>query len=359
MLQRGVPLTVSGGADPGAVVTVRLGDETAEVRADGQGAWTTRLGPFAAAHEPRALMAATEDGDEAEVTDLLVGDVFLAAGQSNMWWPLQHADGNNAVLRRAPVNTSLRLYREPPRCASGPRKAAGEWTGSGWEDAKQFSAIGYHFGQAYAAADDVPVGIILAARGGSPIEAWLPPGALPQEASERRAAALRAQADERAAFAAALPSWFAAYEDDPSAAPPPPAWPTDGDLAHLPGCYWGGMLHGLKDTPIAGVLWYQGETDAAHVTRGYDALLTAFLGALRANWGESLPVIVFGLPPFDPVPATALIRADQESVAAADARTTLVAADDPAADPLELHPRPKRGPAKRAAAAMRKLRAGR
>lgn len=356
VLQRGLPVLVSGIAAPDAGLTVRLGAEEVAVRSDGEGVWIARLGPFEAGFEPLTLTAMDSDGHAAHVPDLLVGDVFLASGQSNMAWQLQHAAADNAVLRRGSPPEGLRLYREPPRCASTPRQATGRWTGSGWDDAKRFSAIGYHFGRAYAAEEGVPVGIVLAARGGSPIDAWLPPNLLPADARRERARTLEARDRARAAFMPAMSTWLARNGKDPTGTDDPPAWPTDGALRHLPGCYWDGMLEGLSQMPIAGVLWYQGETDAYDGTPGYEGRLTTLIGAFRQAWGVGLPVIVFGLPPYEPVPETAAVRAAQDGVAAGDPKTVLVPADDLAADPLELHPRPKRGPAERAAAAMLRLR---
>ena len=301
--------------------------------------------PSLPANATSRAMTVTGETTVVVLSDILVGDVWLAAGQSNMAWPLQHTAEDNAVLRRRPVERTLRLYREPPRCSDAPQPANGRWTGSAWVNAKKFSAIGYHFGRALA-EEGVPVGIVLAARGGSPIEAWLPPDALPPASAAERRGLLAERDGRRAAFPVAMDEWLAVHEGDLADAPPPPSWPDTAP--HLPGCYWDGMISGLHDTSVAGVLWYQGETDATRGTTGYADRLSLLLIELRKAYGRDLPIIVFGLPPLRTEPHTTAIRRAQEAVAAADPNTFLVPAEEPDADVLELHPRPKRGPAERA-----------
>ena len=354
VLQRGAPITVLGTADPGEGLLVTLGDARRVARADGEGRWTATFAPSAADAFPRALSVRAADGEALRVPGLLIGDVWIAAGQSNMAWATQLDAADNGVLRRALMDPTLRLYREPPRCADGPEPAAGQWTGSEWDDAKTFSAIGYHFGRALAAETGVPVGIVQAARGGSPIDAWVPTDRLDApgfgDAPARRRAAERAVAEGRRAFAEAMLSWLTAYADEPEDAHAPPPWPSDADWRHVPGCYWDGMLAGLTGTPVAGMLWYQGESDATRGGAGYAQRLEVFLGAVRAAWGDDLPILVFGLPPYEGEPATARVRRAQEAVAARDGATVLVPSEAPGHDPLELHPREKREPARRAAA---------
>ena len=354
VVQRDAPLAVSGSSEPGNRVEVSFHGHVVMARADSSGRWRARLPAMPAHAEPSALVARDADG-ATRIADLRVGDVWMVAGQSNAGWALQHDGADNGVLRRAPVDPALRLFRVPPRCAKSPVSARGAWTHSDWTGARNFSALGYHFGQALRArAPDVPVGIVQVARGGSPLAAWLPPAVLkdaaPEAAARRRAAQTRdREAVREHAVDARL--WLDAFARAPEAAPPPPV----PDLAwtHVPGCYWDGMLWGLRDVPVAGMLWYQGETDATRGTVDYGRRLRAFLQAVRRGRGN-LPVVVFGLPPLDTQPRTEIVRAAQKEVAATDPLTVFVPAEAPGHDPLELHPRNKRDPAQRAAAIVGK-----
>ena len=353
VLQRGVPITLSGRATPGATVTVTLGQTRVQSLSAPDGRWSATLPAQATSAEPRELNIRTTEA-ELEIGDIRIGDVWIVAGQSNAAWPTQQDHLDNGRLRRAPLREGLRLYRQPPNCAKAPAPAAGEWRLSDWEGAKNFSALGYHFGAALAdAAPTVPVGIIQAARGGSPLDAWLPPDALAVAPDALRRRQVRVEADRaaRAAYPARVRAWLERHGLNPQTAPPPPSFDA-GDWVHVPGCYWDGMLESLADTPVAGVLWYQGETDATRGNTNYAGHLEAFLQVVRARWGGALPVVVIGLPPYAGQARTPVIRAAQREVASADPHTYFVPAEAPDHDVLELHPRNKRDPALRAAQAL-------
>ncbi|WP_407354677.1 sialate O-acetylesterase [Luteimonas sp. R10] len=172
VLQRDRPLPVWGWAAPGTAVQVTFDGRRAEAVADADGRWSAVL-PAHAAGGPFEITVTA--GDETIVVrDVLVGDVWLASGQSNMEWPLLQTDGAEAEIARAD-DPLIRHFKVPKSWADTPqaRLAGGAWAVASPQTVGDFSAVGYHFARELRAATGVPVGIIDSSWGGSAIEAWM------------------------------------------------------------------------------------------------------------------------------------------------------------------------------------------
>ena len=172
VLQRGVPLVVWGWANPGEKVTVELPRRSKSVAADKDGKWQVTLealkngGPFDMVVKGKNTIT---------VKDLLVGDVWLCAGQSNMEWPLSNADNAGDVIPAA-TNSNIRLLHVKAGQFGKPADdIPNTWTVCSPQTASGFSAVGYFFGQKLQAETGVPMGLIGTAWGGTPIELWLSP----------------------------------------------------------------------------------------------------------------------------------------------------------------------------------------
>src|SRR5690606_9211298 len=112
-------------------------------------------------------------GQRVQLRDVLVGDVWLCGGQSNMLFSLRASIGGDEALKRAKRET-LRFYRVPNRPAYAPASSArGEWQVSSAETAAGFSAVAFYFAERLQREVDVPIGLILSAVGGSPVESWI------------------------------------------------------------------------------------------------------------------------------------------------------------------------------------------
>ncbi|QAY71047.1 sialate O-acetylesterase [Xylanimonas protaetiae] len=177
VLQRDRPLTVTGRGTPGAPVTLGLGGEAWTGTAAADGTWTVTLGPLAASAEPRTLTV-TCGADTLHRRDVVVGDVWLMAGQSNMelWLSRTRHAFPDALTVTDPL---LRQVAVPQvaRVAGplDPLDATGvAWTSLSPATAPDFSAVGYFFARALRERYNVPVGIIATGVGGTPIDAWLP-----------------------------------------------------------------------------------------------------------------------------------------------------------------------------------------
>ncbi len=175
VVQREAPLPVWGEGEPGTTVRVELagGEAVGSVEADGR--WLVRL-PALPAGGPYGLLAESSTGERALSRDILIGDVFLCSGQSNMEWPLADTTEAAAAIASA-ADDGLRLLTVPKRTALFPRRDLNAaWQVSTPGTAPAFSAVGWHAGRALRQRDPaIPVGLINASWGGTAIESWLSP----------------------------------------------------------------------------------------------------------------------------------------------------------------------------------------
>lgn len=173
VLQRDHPLPVWGRATPGAKVRVSFDGHDATTIAAGDGAWRVEL-PAHAAGGPFQLRVREGDAEEIAVRDVLVGDVWLASGQSNMEWPVAQAADAPAEIARA-TDPLIRHFKIP-KSWSGEAQAqlaGGKWVASSPQAAGNFSAVAYFFARELRRTTGVPIGIIDSTWGGSRIEAWM------------------------------------------------------------------------------------------------------------------------------------------------------------------------------------------
>ena len=169
VLQQGQNVPIWGWADPGEQITVRIDSQVLKTQADQSGTWQVVLSPLRPKH-PREM---TIQGDKTIVLrDILVGEVWICSGQSNMEFPLGSA--LNADLEvPAAEQADVRLYTVPRACSLEPRQnAEARWAVCAPEVAKDFSAVGYFFGRRIHEALEVPVGLIDISWGGTQAEEW-------------------------------------------------------------------------------------------------------------------------------------------------------------------------------------------
>lgn len=180
VLQRGRPLRVWGWADPGEAITVRVADARADGVTDANGRWRVTLPPLTAGgpFELRVHGKTT-----LRVRDVLVGEVWLCAGQSNMRFPLGATDTASADVPAAHV-PRLRLFTVARRTALVPvDDVRGAWHPTTPETARDFSAVAYYFGRELATTLDVPIGLVHASWSGTAGEEWLDRASLERDPS--------------------------------------------------------------------------------------------------------------------------------------------------------------------------------
>lgn len=296
VLQQDQPINIWGWAEPGEALRLQMAGLSVNVRADTAGRWKAVFNPLKAEGrgEPLVLVIKGSQSPEVRLEDILVGEVWVCSGQSNMEWTLGRTHSPSAEIRRADL-PHIRLFQVPRRTAVIPQEdMESEWVLCRPETARDFSAVAYYFGREIHSHVDVPVGLISTSWGGTRIEPWTPPAgfkAVP-EVSDILDVVDESRKTYRINVGRALPDlqeWVktaseAVIEDtDPSL---PPELP-DHPLNHpqQPTSLYNGMVHALVPFGIRGALWYQGE---ANRNDGpiYEKKMEALIKGWREIWGQ-------------------------------------------------------------------------
>ncbi len=173
VLQRQQPVPVWGKASSGALVKVEFAGQQLSDTADKEGSWRVDLSPLKASKQSRALVVSSGD-DKVVINDVLVGEVWLCSGQSNMEWPM-HGSENAAAEIAAANYPAIRLYKTPLIPSVKPmERINSKWQVCSPDTVRSFSAVSYFFGRKIHNDLDVPVGLLLSAWGGTRIEPWTP-----------------------------------------------------------------------------------------------------------------------------------------------------------------------------------------
>lgn len=333
VLQQGRPLPVWGWTAPGATVRVRIGGQERRTTAAADGRWQVVVGPFAAG----TTLAMTVDGPQSvTLEDLLAGEVWLCAGQSNMFWFLNAVRDAPAEIAAADA-PRIRLFSLLERSSTVPLRApegvVHQWTPCHPSVVGNFSAVAYYFGRELQRRLDVPVGLINCSYGGTSAETWM---------SEAAVRAFGGFAGELAALDAARPAIEAGSFDHGSS-------PLLRKRREIPTLAANGMLLPLAGFPLAGVVWYQGESNADRAQQ-YRTLLPALIADWRTQWRDpQLPFIIVQLAGYGQAPGEPSatdegwcgVMAAQSAVAATVPRCGLACAYDQG-DERDVHPLVKR-----------------
>jgi sialate O-acetylesterase len=171
VLQRETPVKIWGWADPGERVRVNIINQTKSTRTDRNGKWSVTLDPLKAGGPVELTI---QGKNTIKLTNVLIGDVWLGSGQSNMEWPVsQSADAEEEISLANHPN--IRLFSVPRYMASSPKEDidSGEWHVCSPETVERFSAVGYYFARHLNRELDVPIGIINSSWGGTIAETWI------------------------------------------------------------------------------------------------------------------------------------------------------------------------------------------
>ena len=351
---------VKGNADPAGRFTLTFDVPT------GPGPWRLELLEF----EGKRI------ADEMQIRDVEFGMVWLASGQSNMGRPLHMTGEPKAITGEVP---RVRLFSVDRRHSwNRLDELAGAWSVCSPESAALFSAVALFFG--LAISKSTPIGLIDSCWGGSPIESWIDPSvlnALPAFASRRGYwdAIYRETQPERdypqmaERFQAILDDWRTAQDNHrkenaaakkPGSGPPPrPNGPGD---PHTPGVLFNAMIAPLAVLRLTGIIWYQGEANAARPD-SYAALFAALITHWRRLFADpKLPFCFVQLPnynPADPIVAAGWPRIREAQRLTLNVDRTAMAVTIDAGDPQDIHPADKRTVGERLARVASRLLAGR
>lgn len=292
VLQREKPLPVWGWADPGEHVTVTFGDQTVGTTTGPDGRWSVVLSSLPASSVPAELVAAGKT--TLRIIDVVVGDVWLCSGQSNMEWPVKWAQ--NAEQEMAAANAPLIRHNKIKQTVSS---APSERVDAGWvvctpATVGDFTAIGYFFARDLQPRLNVPIGLVNSTWGGTPIEAWLSATALRSDpafgvVAQRWGQILAEYPQKKTEFDAALATWnaqeSAAKAKNQKLTVPPPSRPQGPGHSYTPSGLFNGMINPLLPYALRGILWYQGETNTSRPGE-YAALFSALIRGWRQHFGD-------------------------------------------------------------------------
>ncbi|MSU70492.1 MAG: sialate O-acetylesterase [Opitutaceae bacterium] len=306
VLQRGKPLPIWGRAEAGEKITAVFAGQTASATTASDGRWLAYLPPLAAARAGADLVITGKN--TVTLHDVVVGEVWLCSGQSNMEFPVFDPASKIFKLQNAAAEVAaakfplIRQFRVDRAVAESPADSAkGAWAVGSPETVGRFTAVGYFFARDIHQKLGVPVGIINSTWGGTPVESWMSPAALASNPAfkvvgERWQKTLAEySAEKKAAYDLLRARWDKAEDA---------AW-VRGTAAHAafreknlrpivtrgPGDPWtpaglfNGMINPLLPYAIRGTLWYQGESNYERANE-YHALFAAMITAWRSHFGQ-------------------------------------------------------------------------
>jgi sialate O-acetylesterase len=312
VVQRDMPIPIWGQAAPGEKVTVSLGARRVNTTADAQGKWMVRL-PALRAGGPHVLKAA--GANTVTVNDVLIGEVWLASGQSNMQMSVDSSQNAKQEEGEAEF-PQLRMFTVARAPAMEPQSdCEGEWVVCRPQTVRGFSAAAYFFARDLHRRLGVPVGIIHSSWGGTRVQVWMSRDTL---AADPAFAPTLEEADKGmqefardflANKAPQVAAWTAKAEAAQAAGRPlplPPQFPPDprtpGQWPELPTVLYNGMIAPVVPYAIRGAIWYQGESNAWEAYR-YRALFPAMIEGWRKAWGEGdFPFVFVQLANFGQAP---------------------------------------------------------
>jgi sialate O-acetylesterase len=327
VLQRDKPLNIWGWAEPGETVTVSFAGQEAQANAGNDRTWQITLKPVPANNDPQVLTVAGKSAS-LKLENILVGDVWVLGGQSNMEFPIANVDDGELEIVSAnfprirlltmpggkgfdSVRSFERLHEYSDWASRHYRK--GDWEICSPETVKEFSAIGYVFGRRIHMASGIPIGLIDASIGGTTVETWTPEEVLKGIDGAETRAMMKDWADRIAAYdpQADLKTRQANFQNrvknlqaKGQPAPPKSEMPTDlrpGPVAdrNRPGHCFAGVIKPLHGLATAGAVWHQGFNNAFNGSEGarmYYQVLGKMIGAWRANFADpQLPFCIISL----------------------------------------------------------------
>lgn len=352
VLQRDKPGRIWGWAEPAEAVTVQFRGQSISTQADELGRWSVFIAPSAAGG-PFDLIV--RGANQVKIANVLVGEVWIASGQSNMVWSVQQS--RDAASEIAAANfPKIRFFQVENTVSQVPLlDLRGVWQETSPATAGRFSGVGYFFARHLHQMLNVPIAIIQTAWGGTPAESWISgpslasdPALISVYADWARiteaypAASLRYQMD--------LNKWERSYEGRKPAPAPGPNHP------HMPSGLYNAMIEPLTPYAIRGAIWYQGETNAGKSRAWvYRRLFPALIEDWRRAWGQGdFPFLFVQLANFT-APDAQYPELREAQAMTLSLRNTGMAVTIDIGESKDIHPKNKQGVGDRLALAARSI----
>lgn len=357
VIQRDLPVHVWGWATAGEHVTASFRGHDGMTAANELGQWSIYLPPGAAGGP---FQLTVKGSNTITLEDVLVGDVWIAGGQSNMEFEMRKASTAAADLPKA-ANNRIRLMTVKKVFSEYPLTDVDgvSWTASTPESARDFSAIGWYFAREIEEREHVPIGVINSNWGGTVAEAWTSLTALGADPGLAPVFTARGHMTEREASAMLEDPVRKRQLDEAKAqGKPAPKFPWHPLLnMWAPAQLWNGMIAPLTPFPIRGVIWYQGESNSAlERAPTYERLFRTMIEDWRQQWQiGDFPFLYVQISNFisTPLEDWATIREAQRR--ALELRNTGMAVTIDIGNPDDVHPTDKLTVGRRLALAARAI----
>lgn len=294
VLQRDKPIPVWGKASPGEKVTVAFAGQQKSATANEKGGWQVILDPMPSNKTPQSFIVSGQN--KIILENVLVGEVWLCSGQSNMEWPVEKSA--NPEEEKAAANFPEIRHFKVPRASSAFQQwdTKGNWQVCSPTTVGGFTAVGYFFARELFKNLDVPIGLIHSSWGGTSIEVWMSPESI---ASAPELGELNAKLFSQSSLSPEgkklhqdyldkLKIWTEAAEvalakEEPITEPPAVPWPAWENPQ--PTQLYKGMIHPLAPFAMRGAIWYQGESNGSDEAI-YKSKLEALISGWRAKWNH-------------------------------------------------------------------------
>lgn len=348
VIQRDLPVHVWGMAAPGEQVSVSFRGQTRSAAASELGRWSLYLTPGAAGGPFQMTVTGSASASAAgpqtiTLDDILVGDVWVASGQSNMEFMMHQAATADQDLPHAD-NQNIRLLVVKKSASDYPLDdvQTDGWGASTPDTAKDFSAVAWYFAREIEQREHVPVGVIDSTWGGTPGEAWTRMTALGQDAALAPLFASWGRMTEREPDAELRDKNRQRMIDEAKAAgKPAPVLPWVPTLDSWgPGMLWNGMIAPLTPLPIRGVIWYQGESNSV-LERAplYGRVFRTLIEDWRREWGVGdFPFLYVQISNFKSTPAEDWATLREQQLKTLELRNTGMAVTIDIGTPDNVHP---------------------
>ncbi|MDX1983241.1 MAG: sialate O-acetylesterase [Bryobacteraceae bacterium] len=358
VLQQGMPVRIWGTAAAGEAVTVTFLGQSVGTKADRGGKWQAFLAPMAAGGPYEMTI------NGAAVKNVLVGEVWVGSGQSNMVWPVARSTNSEKEIGAARY-PSIRFFQVKTTVAAAPAEdVTGSWKECTPENAPTFSGVGYFFARDLHLHQRVPVGFIQSAVGGTPAQAWTSREAL--EGNKM----LHWYLERWSKFQAEYPAARGRYEQQLA------AWKKEAAKAraegreavrqpqqpagapghpHTPSGLYNGMIAPLTPYAIRGITWYQGEANAGPTDNElYRVLFSEMIRDWRRVWGiGAVPFLWVQLASYNPPGDRHWPMLRDSQTATLDLKNTAQVLAIDVGEPNDIHPKDKLTVGRRMALAAR------
>ncbi|MGZ0168822.1 MAG: sialate O-acetylesterase [Planctomycetales bacterium] len=364
VLQRGQTVPIWGKGEPGQTIVVAFAGQEKSAKVDKDGRWMARLDAVSASAKGQTLTA--KSGSEVvAIGNVLIGEVWVCSGQSNMAFGLGGSVNGKAAIAAA-GDDQLRLFNARAQATDEPQESiGGSWAVDSSQSAGSFSAVGYYFGKALRKKLGVPVGLIKSAVGGTVAEAWTAREELEKNPTltpllDLQQQRLDAYPKILAAYKDREPQILAKYEAAVKKAkadgaraprkPQPPAHPSANK--NRPIGLYNGSIAPLQPYSIKGAIWYQGESNSSRGEQ-YRTLFPAMISSWRRAWGQGdFPFLFVQITPHRGM--TPEVR-EAQRVTTETTQNTAMAVTTDIGHPTDIHPKQKQPIGERLALAARAM----